>query len=110
MGDYQTKQMSEIVQKTTSDKYFIITGDMNCEPQKLQSAIDDDRMIMLNGGESCSHPIDTCPEGESSHMPIDNIIVSRNLKYYFDNKKDTGIMVNVTNNSDHNMIYTEIEL
>ena len=109
MGDYQTKQMSEIVQKTTSDKYFIITGDMNCEPQKLKSAIDSKRMIMLNGGETYQTPVNTCPEGETSNMPIDNIIVSRNLKYYFDSENDTGIMVNISDNSDHNMIYTEIE-
>lgn len=109
MGDYQTKQMSELVQQTKNDKYFVITGDMNCEPQKLQSAIDSDRMIMLNGGETYNHPVNTCPEGEYSYEPIDNIIVSRNLKYYFDNENDTGIMVNISNNSDHNMIYTYLE-
>lgn len=109
MGDYQTKQMAEIVQKTLSDKYFIITGDMNCEPQKLKSAIDSERMIMLNGGETCQNEVNTCPEGETSNMAIDNIIVSRNLKYYFDSESDTGIMVNVSDNSDHNMIYTKIE-
>lgn len=106
MGNIQEKQMSEIVEMTKNDKYFVITGDMNCEPQKLQNSIDSTRMIMLNGGETCKNPINTCPEGEFSHEPIDNIIVSRKFKFYFDNENDTGIIVNKTDNSDHNMIYT----
>lgn len=109
MGDYQTKQMAELVEKTKTDEYFVITGDMNCGPKRLQSVIDNDRMIMLNGGETYKKPIATCPEGENSHEPIDNIIVSRSFKYHFDKQNDTGILVNKTENSDHNMIYTYLE-
>ena len=109
LGNYQTIQMSEIIERTTNDEYFIITGDMNCDPQTLQRCIDSSKMIALNGGETYKNPIKTCPQGETSHLPIDNIIVSRNFSYYFDKEKDTGIFVNKSENSDHNMIYTHLE-
>lgn len=109
MGDYQIRQMAEIVEKTKHDEFFVITGDMNCIPQKLRTSLDYDRMIALNGGETYNNIFNTCPSGEFSNEPIDNIIVSRNFKYYFDKENDTGIIVNKTENSDHNMIYTNLE-
>ena len=108
-GNIQDKQITEIFSLAQNDKYFIITGDMNCSPDTYKDYLDSDKMLSLNGGNKFSDFICTCPEGESSDLPIDNIIVSKSFDCYYDDKTSSNLLINRTQNSDHNMIYTYLE-
>ena len=109
LGDIQSTQISEIFKFACQDKYFVITGDMNCSPITYNYCFNSEKIISLNGGKTYNNFINTYPEGDFSQMPIDNILVSKSFKYYYDKENDTGIFVNKTTNSDHNMIYTHLE-
>ena len=106
-GNIQAKQISQIFDLAQDDEYFIITGDMNCSPNSYKDCINKEKMISLNGGDDLSSIVNTCPQGEDSSMPIDNIIVSKSFKYYEEN--NSNIIVNKSENSDHNMIYSYLE-
>ena len=108
-GNIQADQISEIFDLAQQDKYAIITGDMNCSPPAYKDRIKDKNLVSLNGGESFSNFINTCPEGEKSFEAIDNIIVSKSFHCYYNDKTKSNLIVNKTENSDHNMIYTHLE-
>ena len=107
--DIPIGQLSEILQLATKQEYAIIMGDTNMEPTEFSGAIDKSKLIVLNGGETYSKPKYTYPAGTNSSLPIDNIIVTRTFKHYWEEENDSGIIVNVTDNSDHNMIYTYLD-
>ncbi len=108
-GNMQTNQLSEIVDLAYQDEYAIITGDMNCVPSTYKHILEDKNLISLNGGETFSNFINTCPEGEKSHEAIDNIIISKKFDCYYDDNTKSNLIINKTENSDHNMIYTHLE-
>lgn len=109
MSNIQPKQFSELIEIAQYDEYAIITGDMNCAPSGYKSCLENKNFISLNGGKEFSNFINTCPEGESSNLPIDNIIISSSFNYITCDENNTGLYVNITNNSDHNMLYTYLE-
>lgn len=106
LGKLQEEQFAEIYAVAEQQEYAIIMGDFNKAPSYFSSIINLDKMIALNGGETYAKPKYTCGAGENSTSPIDNIVVSRNIKHYWEEENDSGIIVNKTTNSDHNMIYT----
>ncbi len=108
-GNIQDKQIAEIFKYAEKDEYAIITGDMNSSPNTYIDCFDNNKMLSLNGGNDCKNIINTCPQGESSDLPIDNIIISKSFDCYFDDKNNSNLIINRTENSDHNMIYTYLE-
>lgn len=108
-GNIQSNQIAEIFRLAQQDKYSIITGDMNCTPQTYKDCYNHDQMLSLNGGNEFKYYINTCPQGENSTSAIDNIIVSKTFDCYFDKENNSNIVINKTQNSDHNMIYTHLK-
>ena len=106
LWNVQAEQLAEITASAEAQEYAIIFGDMNSTPTEVSSAINQEKMISLNGGETYTSPKNTFPAGVNPTKPIDDIIVSRSFKYYWESENDNGIIVNVSDNSDHNMIYT----
>lgn len=107
-GNIQDKQIAEIFNLAQKDEYSIITGDMNCVPATYKDCFDGDKMLSLNGGNDFTDFFNTCPEGENSYLPIDNIIVSKSFDCYYDDMAKSNLIINKTENSDHNMIYTHL--
>jgi hypothetical protein len=64
-----------------------------------------DQYTLLNGGDDFENCVGTTND---NNAPIDNILVSDNLNYYWDAKKKCGIEVVNTLASDHKPIYTYI--
>ncbi len=103
----QNKQLTEILNMMKKDRYAILTGDMNATPLQLSVSIDDDKFWMLNGSDVYTNTVNTHPEGTKSRSPIDNIIISTSLDFYLDDYC-VGVIVNKTDWSDHNMIYSYV--
>ena len=108
-GNIQANQIKEIFALAQQDEFSIITGDMNCTPDTYKDCFNHDKMLSLNGGNEFKCFINTCPEGEKSFEAIDNIIVSKSFHCYYNDKTQSNLIVNKTENSDHNMIYTHFE-
>ncbi len=83
----------------------VMTADFNAVPSQLIGCYDLDLFTLLNGGDDFENCVGTTNDNNS---PIDNILVSDNLNYYWDAKKKCGIEVVNTLASDHKPIYTYI--
>ncbi len=108
-GTIQDEQIAEIFELAQKDEYSIITGDMNCTPIAYKDCYNSDKMLSLNGGNNFVNFINTYPQSEDSKTPIDNIIISKSFDCYFDDKTNSNLIINKTENSDHNMIYAHLE-
>lgn len=84
---------------------IVMTADFNATPQGLIGCFDMDQYTLLNGGDDFENCVGTTND---NNAPIDNILVSDNLNYYWDAKKKCGIEVVNTLASDHKPIYTYI--
>lgn len=82
----------------------VMTADYNAYPESLLGCFELDSFTLLNGGDDFDNEVITTGDGH----PIDNIMVSDNLNYYWDRQKKCGIEVIKTNASDHYPIYTYI--
>ena len=83
----------------------VLTADFNAVPSQLIGCYDLDLFTLLNGGDDFEDCQGTTVDNNN---PIDNILVSDNLKYYWNTKENCGIEVVQTNASDHKPIYTYI--
>lgn len=108
-GNIQSNQIKEIFTLSQQDDYAIITGDMNCIPVTYKDCFNQDKMLSLNGGNEFKDYFSTCPEGQKSFEAIDNIIVSKSFDCYYDENTKSNLIINKTENSDHNMIYTYLK-
>ncbi|MBR6793288.1 MAG: PASTA domain-containing protein [Clostridia bacterium] len=106
--DNQPNQMAEAFELMDLDLYPVLVGDMNIEPMDFEHVIDTTRYTPLNGGKSLTDTVNTYPQGTSSYIPIDNIILSDNLGYMPTASKPNGLVMNPTTISDHNMVYADI--
>ncbi len=106
----QAKQLAEITARMEQDEYALLTGDLNIKPDKIINVVNAEKLIALNGGDTYETWKYTYPQGDQPKTPIDNIIVSKTLDYYWETANKCGIIVNYANCSDHNMIYTYVKL
>ncbi len=88
-------------------KYVLMTGDFNMYPWDFISSYDAEKFTVLNGGEDTGCFVETTTEDD---QPIDNILVSENIEYYWDEARDCGIKVVDSTASDHSLIYSYIRL
>ncbi len=84
---------------------IVMTADFNATPQGLIGCFDLDQYTLLNGGDDFENALGTTND---NNVPIDNILVSDSLNYYWDAKKKCGIEVVDSLASDHKPIYTYI--
>lgn len=100
-------QFDVITKKMAEDKenglYAVVTGDMNIDPATLQPKANG--CILLNTVENPQRT--SVPDGWL-FPPCDNIVVTDNLEYSWDDAKKTGITVINSTASDHKPIYTKI--
>ncbi len=101
-----TTQLKEILDRAANDDYPIICGDMNAKGQYIRNVIDTAKFTSLNGGEKYDAIVYTYPQGTGSRLDIDHIIVGKDLTYPVYEATGAGLNVNVTDRSDHNMVYT----
>lgn len=101
-------ELREISVRMCEDEYAVLTGDMNMVPDNMERYINAKKLIVLNGDGGGAFTLNTFPAGKKPTTPIDNIIVSRSLDYYWNEDTNVGIEVNYTDNSDHNLIYTYV--
>lgn len=108
---------SELKQVTTAmcqNEYAVLTGDMNRGPETFKNYFDDSKLTVLNGGDLLNNYENTYPQGENSIKAIDNIIISKSINCLLyddmDNPSRLGIKVFKSEYSDHNAIYTKIQL
>ncbi len=106
----QPNQMAEIFELMDLDTYPILVGDMNIAPLDFKEVIDVSRYTPLNGGKTLTDTVNTYPQGTSSYIPIDNIILSDNIGYLSTDTDPDGLTVNVTAISDHNLVYADVYL
>ena len=84
-----------------------MTADFNMYPTQMRGCIDTAKFTALNGGDDFS----TCLNTTTNEVkPIDNIIVSDNLDYYWDQAADNGVKVVRSTASDHSLIYSYVRL
>ena len=110
----QVEQMAHINKKMANDmqkgRYAVLTGDMNAYPKNLAPSISRGYCTMLN---TVKNPLNTTYK-ESVTMervnPIDNIVVTNNLEYYWDSYLNSGIIVVESSASDHLPIYTYVRM
>ncbi len=93
-----------MVKDVESGLNVVMTADFNAVPSQLIGCYDLDLFTLLNGGDDFENEVITTGDGH----PIDNIMVSDNLKYYWDSKKKCGVEVIKTDASDHYPLYTYI--
>ncbi len=103
------EQYDEIQAMMDKDEYPILVGDLNLKCDALIGHMDTDRYITLNGGGEYDDYKPTFPMGDNPRSPIDHIIVSKSLDHYWEEDTHTGIIVNHSPWSDHNMIYSYIQ-
>ncbi len=88
-------------------KYVLMTADFNMYPWDFIPSYDAEKFTVLNGGEDTSCFVETTTEDD---QPIDNILISENIEYYWDEARDCGIKVVDSTASDHSLIYSYIRL
>ncbi|MBQ7034253.1 MAG: endonuclease/exonuclease/phosphatase family protein, partial [Clostridia bacterium] len=88
-------------------KYVLMTADFNMYPWDYISSYDAEKFTVLNGGEDTSCFVETTT---NTQQPIDNILISDNIEYYWDEARDCGIKVVDSTASDHSLIYSYIRL
>ncbi len=103
------KQIKEVLKRMKRDKYSVITGDFNSWPEAIKPVMDNENFVALNGGGEYDDYKPTFPMGDNPTSPIDHIIVSKSLDHYWEEDTHTGIIVNHSPWSDHNMIYTYVQ-
>ena len=94
----RSKELQQLFARMKQDPCVVLTGDMNAESEEMAAAVDTAQFTMLNPG------LPTWPQGESSVKSIDHIVVSNTLKH------SPQITVYPAECSDHNLIYTEVEV
>ncbi|MBQ7035235.1 MAG: endonuclease/exonuclease/phosphatase family protein, partial [Clostridia bacterium] len=88
-------------------KSVIMTADFYLYPTQMRGCIDTAKFTALNGGDDFS----TCLNTTTNEVkPIDNIIVSDNLDYSWDQAADNGVKVVRSTASDHSLIYSYIRM
>jgi endonuclease/exonuclease/phosphatase family metal-dependent hydrolase len=113
LAGHQKEQMRMITKMMKGDKqagkYAVLTGDMNAYPKMLKPYADKTACVMLNTAEN---PQNTTTQAmlKIEVNPIDNIVVTNNLEYYWDSYLKSGIKVVETTASDHLPIYTYIKM
>ena len=106
----QVEQLAEITARMEQDTYAVLTGDLNLKPDRFTEVINGEKLVMLNGGPTYETWKYTYPQGAKPTTPIDNIIVTKNIEYYWEEENKSGIIVNYADCSDHNMVYTYLKL
>ena len=107
-SDMQMLNITTMMEKDMKKgNYAVVTGDMNAWPWQLAKGIDSEFCTMLNTEEGEQHTVYQ-PSKDGTITSIDNIVVTNNLDYYWDDEKKTGIVVTYTPASDHLPIYTKI--
>lgn len=99
----------QIFAAMSRDPYAVAVGDMNFEPPLMKGFFNTDHFALLNGGNDCGQGIKTFPEGERSTVAIDNIAVTKTLRYHWNEETGAGIEVYRAEGSDHNPIYTYVD-
>ncbi len=88
-------------------KNVVMTADFNMFPWSFKGCYDTEKFTALNGGDD----FNSCLNTTTLEMkPIDNIIVSDNLDYYWDDAADNGVKVVRSTASDHSLIYSYIRM
>ncbi len=104
---------AEVTQMFTAaekDEYAVLMGDFNLQAQHMNKFLDTKKFMVLNGGLDFETFIYTFNSANPTSN-IDNIMVSRNLEYYWNHQ--TGVGCETDKNpkiSDHNPIYTWIKI
>ena len=86
-------------------KAIVMTADYNAKPLSLSGCFDPASFTLLNGGDEFDNALKTTVDDGG---PIDNIMVSDNLDYYWNKETNCGIEVIETTASDHYPLYTYI--
>ena len=103
--DYMMKSSMEA--EYDAGKYVLMTADFNMYPWDFIPNYDAEKFTVLNGGEDTSCFVETTTADD---QPIDNILISDNIEYYWDEARDCGIKVVDSTASDHSLIYSYIRL
>lgn len=101
------QQFEVIAKMMAEDKangyYAVYTADNNAHPHEMQPVANG--TILLNTVEN---PIITSHWQGQPTNPIDNVVITDNFEYYWDEQNKTGIKTFKTTASDHLPVYTEI--
>lgn len=86
----------------------VCTGDYNLWPWEMVGRFDTEKLTALNGGDDFNYfEESTIPEYGNA---IDNIIVSDNIEFFWDNARDCGVIEDYSKASDHSPIYGYIKV
>ncbi len=106
----QPQQLAEILAKMKEETApTLLLGDLNLVPSGFAEVMEEG-FTALNGGPELDQTVKTAPSGSGAKYPLDNIIVSDQLTYLTDDTAPTGLYVNVTDNSHHNLAYAYLAL
>ncbi len=105
----RNRQIREVLKRMKKDKYAVLTGDMNTWPEVFKEVMDNEAFTPLNGGGEFDDYKPTFPMGDNPRSPIDHIFVSKSLDHYWEEDTHTGIIVDHSPLSDHNMIHTFVQ-
>ncbi len=98
-------QLKEVTDRMAKDRYAVLTGDLNMKAPTAAKAINKSKLIILNDGG----PNTTYIGSKKASDFIDHIITTKTLKSYWNEESGTGVEVNVTPYSDHNLVYTYVD-
>ncbi len=101
-------ELTQVTSAMAKDQYAVLTGDLNMVPDNMGRYVNTKKLTVLNGGDEFVFYVNTFPQGNNSTKPIDNIVVTKTMDYYWSEDNNVGIEVVHTEGSDHNPIYTYI--
>ena len=105
----QLKYLNDTYMQADADagKNVVMTADFNMFPWSFKGCYDTQKFTALNGGDDFNSCLGTTT---NEVKPIDNIIVSDDLDYYWDQAADNGVKVVRSTASDHSLIYSYIRM
>ncbi len=97
-------QLGQLLDQMKNDTYAVLTGDLNMTAVTAATVVKNySNLTLLNDGTSTG-----MLGSKKAAQYIDNIAVTNTLKYTWNATVGTGLEVNETQYSDHNLIYAYV--
>ena len=112
LGNYTPQQLQYMSAWLEADhdagNKVVCTGDFNLWPWDFVNRYDTSKLTALNGGDDFNYFEESTIQDYGN--AIDNIMVSDNMEFFWDEARDCGVIEDYSKASDHSPIYSYIKV